>query len=230
MLTIERGTELTSTNGELSSAVAEPGAPVHTSLRRQVADAWSCSPDLASDLPKLRILLRIALSVMLLYLSACLFNAHWYEAGDLAPLPLRIFNVAFTVAAIAGVEFLTIHRWRWWAMAYCLILTGSFLLHGLIVGDEEPLFAGMFCLSLDVAVILPWGGRWQAWFAVAGVVATLIAVACGLVTWEFAPHWTVLIASMIFSVTLAFVKDYSYKQRLLIEELQLRELSFRAEC
>jgi two-component system sensor histidine kinase/response regulator len=196
----------------------------------KLADAFSCSPDKEADRSKLRILLFLALSVMLLFVSICFFNARWYESGDLAPLPIRLFDIALTLVAIAAVRRVSIRRWRWWAMGFCSTLTAMFLVHGLAVGDEEPLFVGLFMLALDTAVILPWGGRWQLCLTAVGAVASMVGWACGIITWEFAPYWMVLIASMIFGTTIAFLKDYSFAQRLLIEELQAREASFRAEC
>ncbi len=190
----------------------------------------ACSSNDESDLPKLRVLLAIAYGVILLFVTACLFNARWYEAGDLAPLPLRLFNLALMIAALATVPRVSIARWRWHAMGVCSILTITFLVHGLIVRDEQPLFVALFVLTLDSAVVLPWGRRWQLSLAALGAIASIIAWACGIITWEFAPHWMVLIASMVFSVTIAFLKDYSLDQRLMIRELRLREARFRAEC
>jgi PAS domain S-box-containing protein len=227
MLTAEPVTEPAGTNIEVLPC--QPAAPVQASLRRRLIEAWACYPDSDSDLPKLRTLLRLALGVTLLFVSICFFNARWYEPGDLAPMPLRLFNIVFTLAAIAAVPHVPIRRWRWWAMGFYLTLTITFLLHGLVVRDEEPLFIALFVLTLASAVVLPWGGRWQAWFAAAGLLATVAAWACGIVTWEFAPHWMVLIASIVFGVSLAFLKDYSYRQRDLIAELRQREVNLRLE-
>ncbi len=209
----------------------DAGAPAASSptFSQRLSDAFSCAPDSDADLPKLRILLWIALGIMLLYVGACFFNARWYEPGELAPLPLRLFNIALVLAAIATVPAISTHSWRWLAMGFCFAMTTSFLIHGLLVGDEEPLFVGLFFLTLDTAMILPWGRRWQAGLAGLGAVASTVAWAYGIVTWEFAPHWMVLIAAMVFSVTIAFLKDYSLRQRLLIDELQVREASLRAE-
>ena len=187
-------------------------------------------PDSDSDLPKLRTLLWIALGVWLLFTTVCFFNAHWYEPGALAPLPLRFFHIALTLAAIAAVPGVAIRRWRWWAMGFCVTLAVTSLLQALMAGDEQPLFVALFILTLETAVILPWGVRWQVWFAVVGAMASAAAWACGIITWEFAPHWMVLIASMVFSVTIAFLRDFSLRQRVLIGELRRREASFRAEC
>ncbi len=207
--------------------MATPAMP--QSLATRLADAMACSSNDESDLPKLRILLAIVYSVLLLFVTACLFNARWYEPGDLAPLPLRLFNLALMTAALATIPRVSIARWRWHAMGVCSILTITFLIHGLILRDEQPLFVALFVLTLDTAVVLPWGGRWQLSLAALGAIASIIAWACGIITWEFAPHWMVLIASMVFSVTIAFLKDYSLDQRVMIRELRLREARFRAE-
>jgi len=229
MLSIEPVIKMPVAIAELSSSATQPGAPAQASLRRRLIEAGSCSPDDDSDLPKLRILLRIALGVMLLFVSVCFFNATWYEPGDLAPLPLRLFNIAFTLAAMAAVGRISVRRWRWWTMGFCVTLTVAFLVHGLLVGDEEPLFVGLFVLALDTAVIVPWGGRWQACLAGVGAISTIAAWACGILTYEFAPHWAVLIASMVFGLTLAFLKDLSTRQRILIGELEQQEANLRLE-
>ena len=69
MLTTERGTEATRATAKLSSMATEPGPLADPSLRRRLIDAWSCSPDSESDLPKLRTLLRMALGVVLLFVK-----------------------------------------------------------------------------------------------------------------------------------------------------------------
>ncbi len=213
---------------EFDASIATPAMP--HSLVTRLADAMACSPDDESDLPKLRSLFSSALGVMLLFVTICLFNSRWYENQPLAPLPLRLFVIAFTLAAIAAARRISIRRWRWWTLGYCLVLSVVFLWQGIAIGDEEPLFVALFMMALVTAIILPWGGRWQLWLAVVGVIASTIAWTFGIVTWEFSPHWMVLIASMVFSVTIAFLKDYSLQQRILIRELQVREARFRAEC
>src|SRR5215467_13123327 len=45
----------------------------------RVGEAFSFWPTQASDLPQLRRLLSIAVGVMLLFVTACVFNANWYE-------------------------------------------------------------------------------------------------------------------------------------------------------
>jgi PAS domain S-box-containing protein len=203
-------------------------AMVRRSIRAKLADALSCSPVLESDLPKLRMLLRFASGVMLVFVSTCFFNARGHGPGDLIR-PLRIFNVVFTLAALVAVGRISISHWRRWAMGFCLILTASFLVNGILVGDEEPLFTALFVLAIDVAVIVPWGGRWQAYFVAAGATLTIAASACGILTYELTPHWPVLASSIVFSLALAFLKDYSLRQRLLIGELKAQEAGLRLE-
>ncbi len=207
---------------------ATPAMP--QSLNARLSDALSCSPDNQAELPKLRTLVRSALGAMLVFLTICLFNSRWYEVQPLAPLTLRLFNLVITLVAIAAVPRISTRRWRWWALAYCIVLICDLLWQGVAIGDEEPLFVGLFVATLITAVILPWGGRWQLGLAAAGAIATTVAWALGLVTWHFAPHWMVLVAALIFSVTIGFLKDYSLRQRILIDRLQQREVSFRSEC
>ena len=101
---------------ETPREVSSSTATARRSLTAKLVDAFWCSPDTESDLPKLRTLLRIALGVLLLFGSICFFNARWYEPGALAPLPLRIFNLALTLAAFVAVGRMSVRRWRWWVM------------------------------------------------------------------------------------------------------------------
>ncbi len=225
---MQQVTETPEVDREISAPAAMPPKR-RQSLGARLADAFSCSPDRESSLPQLRILFSIALGVILLFVTVCFFNASWYEPAALAPFPLRLFNIVFTLAAIAGTPLVSIRHWRWWAMAFCLTLIVSFLVSALAVGSEEPLFVAVWVLALTTAMILPWGSRWQASFAVASLAASTAAWACGIVPSGFVPHWAVVARAGIFSITLAFLKDYARRQRLLIDELQQREVSFRIE-
>ncbi len=115
------------------------------------------------DLPELRRLFRTALSVMLAFAIATYFTNSWYEAIALSPFSIRIFNVAFTLVAIGGSFVVPARRWRFWAMAYCLIMVTSFTLAALRIHDEEPLFVMFLILLLDTSIVVPWGGRCQGW-------------------------------------------------------------------
>ncbi len=198
-------------------------------LNATLADAFIYWSDDASGLPKLRRLLSIALCVILAFATACLFNATWYERMELAPLPLRLFNIAFTLAALVTIPRVSLRHWRGWTMAFCLVLVASSFLSALAVGDEEPLFVTLFVLASVTALILPWSGRWQACFAVAMVMATIAAWGVGIVPKSYTTHWLILTRATILSVIVAYLKDYARRQRLLIEELQERDASFRVE-
>ncbi len=186
-------------------------------------------PDGDSDLPRLRLLFRIGLGLILLFSTITFFSINWYEVVAPIPLPLRIFNIAITLAAIAATPFVSLRRWRFWAMTFCLLLVISFTAAALLVDDEEPLFIALSVLVLVSAVILPWGGRWQAWFTAANVAAFTLAALTGIIHPEDVPRWIVLIVAVAFSINLASTKGYSNRQRVQIGDLWLREEALREE-
>src|SRR3984893_19264490 len=137
MLTIEPATEAPGANAALLSWATRPRARASASLRGRLIEAWSCFPDRESDLPKLRLLFSIALGVILLFVTVCLFNADWYEPVPLAPLPLRLLAIALTLAGIAAMPLVSTRHWRWWAMGFCLTLVISFFMSAVALRDEE---------------------------------------------------------------------------------------------
>ena len=224
---MKQGIEIPAVERQVSVSAATPAMP--QALSAKLADAFSDWREDESGLPRLRTLLSIALGLLLLFVTVCLFNANWYERVELAPLPLRLFNVVFTLAAIAGVRFVSIRHWRWWAMAFCLTLIVTFTMSAFEVGDEEPLFVALAVLTLITAVVMPWGGRWQTAFAIIGLSSSILAWQRGIIPENYGAYWMALTIAIVFSTTIAFFNDYSRHQRLLIEELRLGEESFRVE-
>jgi PAS domain-containing protein len=212
------------------SASAGTSATSRQSLGARLVEMVLFVPDDESSVVQLHRLFLIGLGVILVFVAISLFSSSWYEKVAPGPLPLRVFNIAFTVAAIAASRLISLRRWRLWAMAFCLTLVVSFTISALIVDDEESLFLALAVMVLVSAIFLPWGGRWQGWFAAANLVAFTVAALTGIIGPEDVPRWITLAGAIIFSATFAFLKDFSHRQKLLIAELRRREASFRAEC
>jgi two-component system, sensor histidine kinase and response regulator len=192
-------------------------------------EAISCLPNGDASMSQLRRLFRTALGVMLALTVATWFSNSWYEAIALSPFSIRIFNIAFTLAAIAGSFVVSARRWRFWAMAYCLIMVTSFTLAALMIHDEEPLFVMFLVLLLDTSIVVPWGGRCQGWLALVSMGCFVLIAAVGLVRKGDIPDWIALQAAAALSVSLAALKVYLGKQRGLIGDLKQREVSLREE-
>ena len=198
-------------------------------LGSRLIEELSCLPDDDSSLPRLRPLLLVALGVMLLLSVATFFTNSWYETIAISPLPLRIFNLAFTLAAMAAVPFTSLRRWRLCALTYCLVMVVSFLAASLIIHDEEPLFILFLILLLDTAIVIPWGGRWQGWLALVSVLSFIAIALVGLIERGDIPDWIALETAGVLSVSLAALKVYLGRQRELIRDLKQREDSLREE-
>jgi PAS domain S-box-containing protein len=166
---------------------------------------------------------------MLALTIATWFTNSWYEAIALSPLSIRIFNIAFTLLAIGGSFVVSARRWRFWAMAYCLIMVTSFTLAAVVIHDEEPLFVMFLILLLDTAIVVPWGGRYQGWLALISLGCFALIAAVGLIEKGDIPDWIALETAGALSVSLAAFKVYLGRQRRLIGELKQREESLRDE-
>jgi PAS domain-containing protein len=198
-------------------------------LGTRLIETISCRPDSDSNLPKLRQLFLVALGVILLLAVATFFTNSWYEAIALSPLPLRVFNIAFTLIAIAAIPFVSRRHWRLWAMGYSLVMIVSFTLASLAVHDEEPLFVAFLFLLLDTSVLVPWGGRWQCGLALMSLVCFSLISVAGLILTQDIPSWLALELVGALSVSLASLKVYLSRQRGLIGDLQLGEEALREE-
>ena len=199
------------------------------SMGAQLIEAISFLPARDADVTELRRFLRIALGVMLAFTIAAYFTNSWYEAIALSPFPIRVFNIAITLAALAGCSVVPIRRWRSWAVGYFSIIVTTSTIAALMVHDEEPLFAAMLVVLLDTAIVVPWGGRRQFSLALMAV-AGFGAIACaGLIRTEDIPDWIALEVAVGLSVSLASLRVYLAKQRELIGDLKNREERLREE-
>ena len=140
----------------------------------------------------------------------------------LPPLPLRLFDFAFTLTALFGTRFVSMRSWKIGATAFFLTLMVTSTMSSFAVRDEQPQFIAIFIMTLITALMLPWGGRWQMGFAATGLIASVVAGVAGVIPESYGAYWMILTIAIVFSVTIAFLKDNSHQQRLLIAELQDR--------
>jgi two-component system sensor histidine kinase/response regulator len=202
-------------------------AAAKPALATRIVDLFSLLPDDSAGAP--RSLLLLGLAVILGFVTVSFFTASWGEKIALAPLPLRLFNIAITLAAMAASCFISARRWRMWAMAFCLTLSASFTVDALVVDNDEPLFLALAVLVMVSALFLPWGARRQGWFGIASLAAFTIEVVCGKVEPNDVPRGTALAAAIGLSVCVAWLRNYTNRQRILIGELQLSEENLRHE-
>ncbi len=114
-------------------------------------------------------------------------------------------------------------------MTFCLSLVASFTINALVVDNDEPLFLALAVLVMVSAVFLPWGAHSQAWLGMASLASFTIEVLWGVVEPNDVPRWTALAAAAALSVSLASLRDYANRQRVLVEESRVREKSLQEE-
>jgi hypothetical protein len=85
----------TEVDGEVSALPPTPAAS-HRSLGARIGELFSLMPDGAAG-RSLRPRFLIGLSVILVFVTVSFFTATWDEKIALAPLPLRLFNIAITL-------------------------------------------------------------------------------------------------------------------------------------
>ncbi len=214
---------------DISAPAPTPARP-HQSLGARLGDLVSFVPDTDSAVARLRKLFAIGLLVVLAFVSASCLGNYWHAPSRPCPRALQIFNLGITLAALLATFLMcSIRHWRCWAMAFCLALAISFTVGALAMREGEPLFVALSVLLLVSATVLPWGGRWQSWFAVANLAAFTVALFGGIVGPRDLPNWIAMAVANAFCVTLASLKDYSSRQKLLIRQLRLREEGQRIE-
>ena len=189
----------------------------------RLIEAVSWSPDSDASWSKLRQLLLIASSVMLAYTIANFFTNSWYEKVALSPLPMRIFDIAITLTAMATVPFVSSRRWPLYVMVYCVMMTASFTIASFEVQDEEPLFVAFLILLLDTSIVVPWDARWQGWLALLSMACFGLITYRGLIHPEDIPDWIALECMALLSVSFAALKVYLGGQHLLIQKLRDQE-------
>jgi PAS domain S-box-containing protein len=183
-----------------------------------------------ADSRALRGLLAIAASAMLAFVSASCFAHFGHSHHSACPVATIIFNLGVSLTAfVAALLMPSMRRWRWWALGFSLALIAGFTFSALATGDDEPLFFALLVLMLDTAVLLPWSRRWQEVLGLAYLAPLLVGIAAGIVTRDHIGRWVALAAITCFSLSLSSLKEYARRQRILIEELRLREAYLGAE-
>jgi PAS domain S-box-containing protein len=205
-----------------------PVAPLNSrtrSLTERLVATLACSPDTESGLRQLRQLLAIASGIVLAFAIVSFFRIRWI------PLPLRVFNITLSLAAVYAASFLGFsRRWRWWAIGFCFALTASFTATSILKETDALLGIVVLVLTLMTALIVPWGGRCQAILALTSLSAFAVSdMADGNIDGYDVFRWALLLVTIAFGVSFSALKDYSRRQEILTEESRTREERLRAE-
>src|SRR5579864_1325837 len=189
------------------------------------------SPEADVDLATLKRLLLSAVGLYFLAASASFFEIASYEsAGRSVPLLLRSSDLILTVAAACAIYLTRSARgWRWWVLAYCGAVVICSTAVGILVDEDEPVSMTLFLLVMDSAVFVPWNTRWQGMLGLVSLAAFTVVCFEGLVEPLDIQRWVILAATIGFGVSFTALKEFYYRQRLLNDELQIREDELKAE-
>ncbi|HVA80718.1 MAG TPA: response regulator [Candidatus Binataceae bacterium] len=216
----------TSEDSEQGSSVVAPTVRSECWRERFMA-ALSCASE--SDLRQLKTLLRTGLGIIFLAESGRWLDVARFEPALLhTTRPFFVFDMALLGAALCLTYLKWFeHHWRAVAMALCLILMTSRTLSGIAINQDEQLMLSLFVLG--TALLVPWGMRWQAVIALAGLIAFTIAARTGIVEPNALQRWLLLVATIAFTLSFTALKDHYRSQALLIEELRDGKERLRAE-
>ncbi len=213
-----------------SFGALRPGAPTSVRFAHLIA-ALVCSPDSDADRPQLRKLLLIGLGLVLLFMTASLFDfTPWEPVTRMKPVHLRLFGIGLTCLAICATSLTRFsYGWRPWAMALCIALVANRMVIAIIVNADASLLMALFVMTLTTALFVPWSVRWQGMVALIALGATLVATLEGLIEPRDVERWIILGVTTAFSLSFTALKDYYGLQQRLIEELRNREERLRSE-
>ncbi len=212
-----------------SSPTTLPATPTPSLTARLIA-GLSCAPDSESSFPQLKKLLLIALSVMSILVAVALLNLNRYAKAAAVPSSIRMLPVALMLAGLCATYFAGfVDRWRRWAMALCIAMVAIFTLIALLLNEDEALAVALVVVLLVTSLLVPWGARRQGILALVNLFAFGIAAMTGRFDTQDPILWVMLLVTAGFGVSFAALKDYSHRQRILMDESRLREENLQAE-
>ena len=125
--------------------------------------------------------------------------------------PDRSLSTIFNLVLI-GVSALSLARigrnWRWWTLAFCIILMISVTIAGIVVDEDDPVMMALFVLIITSAVTVPWNARWQAALGLIALGSFTVNALTGVIEKNDLQQWLILTALMAFAVSFAALKDY----------------------
>ena len=179
----------------------------------------ACASDSGIDIRRLRQLLFFGLAVLTVFAVA--EHAFPILSGPdrtLPPLLFQIFSLILVSIAALGVPWIG-RNWRWWTLAFCVVLAVSAAIGGIVVNEDAPVLITMFVLVFTSGLSIPWEAKWQGTLGLVTVGAFALCAPLGRVESADLQHGVILLTLVAFAVTFAALKDTSRRQQWLIVDL-----------
>ena len=212
---IDDGTASSSASGTRTAAIGV--------IDRLIARI-SCASDSGIDQQELKRLLLIGLAVLAVFEVALrtfpIVSGHTRMPD---PLVFQIFNLALIGVSAGGLPWMG-RNWRWYTLSFCILLTVSVTIKGIVIDDDDPVQMALLVLVITSAVTVPWNAGWQAAVGLCAVGAFTVCAMTGVVEENDLQQWLVLTALVAFAVSFAALKDFHRRQRWLIQDLDKSRL------
>jgi signal transduction histidine kinase/DNA-binding response OmpR family regulator len=179
----------------------------------------SCASDSGIDIRQLKRLLMVGLAAIGLF--EVLFEVFPILSGPSRkpdPIAFLVFDLALVSGSALGVRWIG-RNWRWWTLAFCIILMLSVTVAGLVTDEDDPVLMALLLLVVTTAVTIPWSAHWQASVGLIALGAFTINAMTGVVEENDLQQWLILTALMAFAVSFAGLKDFYRRQQWLVADL-----------
>jgi hypothetical protein len=149
----------------------------------------SCASESGIETARLRQLLLVGLAVLAAFgMAEHVFPILSGSARTLEPLPFQIVNLILVSIAALGVPWIG-RNWRWWTLAFCITLTLSVTLAGIIVDEDDPVLMTLFVLVITSAVSIPWEAKWQGMLGLVALGSFSVSAMTGTVKQNDLQQW-----------------------------------------
>jgi hypothetical protein len=185
-----KGREAYPETGSVPSLVS--GSTTAVGIVDRLIERISCASESGIDIPRLRQLLFIGLAVLAIFeLASRAFPILSGPARTPDPPGFQTFNLLLICGSALGLRWIG-RNWRWWTLAFCVVLMVSVTLTGIVVDEDDPVLITLFVLIITSAVTIPWDARWQGSLGIIALGAFTITVMTGVVEENDLQQWLTL--------------------------------------
>src|SRR5579864_1535303 len=127
------------------------GSTTAVGIVDRLIERISCGSESGIDIPRLKQLLFIGLAVLAIFeMVSQAFPILSGPSRTPDPIGFQTFNLLLICGSGLSLRWIG-RNWRWWTLAFCVVLMVSVTITGIIVDEDDPVLITLFVLIITSA-------------------------------------------------------------------------------